>query len=462
MAVHSDYIMLPNGYDVNSSWRNACSPTVLESRPETLPAGNFYNLMFFASGTMGGSPIPSKLKIFMPPGTKTFRMSAMFDAPSGPQRVAAKMATPPTTDPTTFGSEVNSLLGPPWTPTTFLYDGLEILKWSYTANNVLVVAYGGFPHEITRPASTTGSYVYFHFAYPDDRVDRIACEITVQADIYRTWWNRIHVWDGLGFPREDIAIHTGASDPALVPPEGIWNSSIGVVVDPLEGIRVEPAVVNVRPGELNKLFVYPIPPTALLDTCSTTTPALLQLAEGIDANPRQRQTWMVVEPAGSSLPAPVSSSISCGAFTAPVTINPPGEVATVTVTVSEDPVTSNATFHLTTRLGRADVDAGGTVTFWVSSLVISEDFFGISRWRFMAKDPITGERTWRFQTSADRSSVAYERDRPITSDPMVDDVVAGFPIADIANAKIRLYFGYELNNSGTFVNLGVIWASESV
>lgn len=453
MPVQFAYTQLPNTIP-GSSWRNAFSPAALGALPAQLGGG-----VFLLDCRIELAPFPTKVKFFVPPGTVAISGGVTYGTTSNPIRAVIKFRTPPTTAVETISASTPGVYGhiglmdAPMDgvmrngeePKFFAAFALNFISIMNQSNGIA-------------PPMETGGYMYCDFAYPDDNATSVVFKVYVQKDTYTKWWNRIHVWDGLGFPREDIDSHIATDDPTVIPPEGVLGPS-GTVVPPLTGIRVEPSVLNVQLGETTSCFVYPVPPTAALTECTTNTPSLIQLAVGADANPAVRQTWVVQEPAGSSLPAPVTSDISCSGFTTSVTINPPGEVATVSVEMIEDPTTENVTFRLTSQLGQADVALGGTVTIWVSAILISEDFFGVTQWRFMAKDPVTGVRQWAFLTSTDRTTVAYDRGRPIVAEPMVDDVVVGFTLADLKGAKARLYFGYELNNSGVFVNLGNIWAA---
>ncbi len=388
----------------------------------------------------------SRVKVFIPPGTKGFSVSWQPFFSGFDSRAVARFRAIPTV---TNGIDVS--------PATAITDSTRTLSRLIAGEEL---RFYGPPNSGGMSVSnyqagtgfqaSQGGYIYFNMLQiPEGRLISLQTTIIVDEACYLSWYAAAS-WDAQGNP-VDSATHTcaGSSGGTTTPP--VTTPPVTGTAT-LTGINVSTTALNVGGAPTEKtLTILPVPSNATLPaTCTASNTTVLQenlLSRGYTLNAN-----------ADNLTAPVTFTITCGAFTSPtVTITPRGGSATVATTVVTGS-DNRITLRTILTLGTAQRAAGTTVNVWAAARVPRNAlFFTDDLWFFRTA---TG---WGTINGLDIYSATFRRSVTVPSDGVITvEVPLGFTQNELRPFQVEVHMGYSLDTTtlnGSFVNLGRQWNS---
>lgn len=457
----------------------------------------------------------SKVKIFVPPGTIRFKVSAITYRVDQDARAVARFGVTPTATYSDVGrgtgvsDERKSL--------DRLLAGEE-LKF-YAEPNAGVLTISGAESTAVTP-SASGGYIYLNFlSLPGGELLSFQTYADVQTTCYANWYANAS-WDQAGNPvagaSHTCSGSTGGSTPTtpgtapgnggpftFTPADLVVGSVETTTITPSAGVSL-PAVCTSSTayatvsGKTVQLSFYKSgikAPTPVQITCGTysasltvyppgATPgntALTGIALSSDTlNAGVTSVALTIQPQPSTAALPqctasnsgyltVSGSqislgalaagltairtetVTCGTFTKTVTIKPAGSFATVATEVTTA-ADGKLTLRLTLKQPVADVAPGITTNVFVGAYLPPGVLFGNqAKWFF--KTPTI----WSEVNGLDISALAFSRNQASAVEK-VYTVPLEFSASDFKAFGIEIHFGY-VNSNGVFVNLGKVWSA---
>ena len=202
--------------------------------------------------------------------------------------------------------------------------------------------------------------------------------------------------------------------------------------------------------------IRPVPSTASLPAC-TFSPSNVLVYSTIFPPTSAFATVSINTSAASSLATAVTDfTVSCGNQSAVFRINQLGSATTATVT---EVVGADGKMSLKLKVTRpvADVTATAKSSYWVGAVIPGAALFSQEdEWFFLAQN--TGGHEWKQLIIPSPASVAFALDRAITAETEEIMIPLGFSKAEFAAFRIKVHFGYQLQN-GMFRSFEYIWDS---
>lgn len=389
----------------------------------------------------------SRIKVFIPPGTKIFRTSIVTYKVNQPAIAAVRFSLPPISlasdvVPNVNGSDSRQTLEK-------LQQGQELKFYSPELSGLLVIstAEAGTAYQ-----SSTGGYVYINFFnIPGGSFMTFDAQVEVEKTCYQSWYNSVNqsnTWNSAGNPRDD-ATHTCA------------GSSGGEVVVPtptLTGIAL--STNTWKSGASPDITVTAQPTSVTLPACTSSNTALLSLSQASDG---QLAKFTVHSDAVTDT---ANVTVTCGDKTAQLSLQPPGVVATVS---SENTqllnVDGKAVLKITLNHTDAEVIANAKLDYWVAALIPRDlPFFEQDEWFFLTPAVDGGYQWVQLQNSFDVGSVVFKKNEMLNRVGQTGSLnktkeltmPLGFAASEFKRIAAKIYLVYS-QNVGPFREVGVVW-----
>lgn len=409
--------------------------------PEALNIGSATSVVTLRTRHSGLSQ--SRIKVFVPPGAKTFRTSIITYAVSEPARAAARFALPPVSLVTDVVPDVN---GGTDTRQTLenLQNGQELRFYSPEKSGVLMVATANTGSSYQ---SSTGGYIYINFFnIPGGSFMSFDTQVEVEKTCYQNWYNGT-TWNASGNPRdEDNHTCTGSGG-------GSGNGGV-VVPTTLTGIALSASSWKAGAAS-NTITVTPEPVGATLPACNSSNTSLLGVTQ---ASNGQSAVFTVN---ANAVTDTANVTVTCGTKSATLNLQPAGTVAVVNpedVVLSRDE-NGKAQLAVTVHHTDAEAAAKATVDYWVAALIPSDlPFFGQDEWFFLSSLTEGGYQWKQLENSFDVGSVSFQQNGTIFNKVKKLTIPLGFEAAEFKRIGAKIYLVYS-QKGGDFREVGVIWNS---
>lgn len=406
---------------INLIGSNAYSNFNVAYKPEVVSSsGNVVTLR-----TRHGELAASKLKLFLPPGTISFRTSIITYASELPGRVAARLRS----TPESVASQVVPVYNGFDSRKTLqkLQLGEEVKVYAPERSGVLLLS---DVDSTNKTPSTAGDYVYMNFFdIPGQRFLSFDTLIEVDKNCYQSWFNSA-AWDANGNPSEQAAHSCSGST-------GGGSSSPAI----LAGIT--PSAVSWKVGQNSVITVSPNPLNATLPACTSNKPDLLSPTQNSDGKTAQ----FTVQP--GAITANTSVILQCGGKTATVRLEAPATSNLATISPADVELSTdsngNAILKVIIQHKTADVGPNKKVSYWVGAVRPAHPFFGPEE-LFYLTPASEGFYQWAQLATPSPVSVVFAKDRSLVQNSQELIVPLGFKKADFAGFGITIHFGYQQEN----------------
>lgn len=418
-AVHAqgatdDYTRLV-GTNSYSDFRAAYNPDVMAG------SGNVVTLRTRHSGLSA-----AKLKLFLPPGTISFRTSIITYRVNQPGRVAARLNTLPESSaaqvvPDPYGFDSRKTLEK-------LRAGQEVKVYAPEESGVLVLSDADSGN---RTPASEGGYVYMNFFdIPGQSFLSFDTVVEVDRTCYQNWFSNA-AWDAGGNPSSQ-ATHACSG-----------SSGGGDSSSPTTLAGITPSVTSWKPGQSNIINVVPSPANATLPACTSSKPDLLSPTQNSDG----RTAQFTVQP--GAITANTSVILQCGGKTATVRLEAPATSNLATISPADVKLSTdsngNAILKVIIQHKTADVGLNKKVSYWVGALRPAHPFFGPEE-LFYLTPASEGFYQWAQLATPSPISVVFAKDRSLVQSSQELIVPLGFKKADFAGFGITIHFGYQQEN----------------
>lgn len=397
--------------------------------PEKLNTNSTSNIVTLRTRHSGLSQ--SRVKIFIPPGAKTFRTSIVTYAVNEPARAAARFSFPPVSLVTDVVPDFN---GSTDTRKTLekLQNGEELRFYSPEKSGVLMVATA---NSNSSYQSNIGGYIYINFfGIPGGSFMSFDTQVEVEKTCYQSWY-------------QSISSNDGWNSTTGNPQDGVEYTCAGGSTTPtLTDIALSPSTWKIGTNS-GSITVTPVGTNnpALPENCSSDS-SLVTLSQPSDG---QTAKFSVT----GTVATETSVKITCGDKEETLTLQPADpNAAQILDKVPSADTAGNLVINFKLKRPDTELVATNKTNFWVAALLPKTSFPYMNdeeEWFFFTP---TG---WMQQNSPNPLSVAYQINQVPTAETSFR-IPTGLPqaIAEYFNAE--LYFGY-MGADGAFKNMGIIW-----
>lgn len=341
--------------------------------------------------TTHGNVTATRVKVFVPPGSRYMGVSYQSYAVAEAAIAAARMLQPPTST----AQSIVPTEGVDYTRTLQrLVGGEELTFYAPPSSGGLGFAY---PDTSTSFKAATGGYLYVNFfGYPGGALISLQIQLYVDKTCYESWYANAR-FDANGMPSE-TATHTCAGSSDAAPPPA------------LTGVRLSSPTLLASANASVQLVAEPA--GASLASCLPAEPALVTVQDG------------AVRPntAALALTQPREQRINCNGGAISVVLNVTPATALTGVALSADTLQAGEAGHVTLLAQPTNASLGACVPTGSALVAISEGRVTLTT----AGHDVTSERVQGIEcTSGDQRATVQLR---ITPRP---------PLADLATFLLR-------------------------